>query len=38
MILVGLTGKFNFGHVDLEMLGEQPWGMAMSIRQLGKHD
>lgn len=32
-----LTGKFNFRQVDLEVLGENPWGKAMSIRQLGKH-
>ena len=32
-----LTGKFNFRQVDFKVLGEYPWGMAMSIRQLGKH-
>lgn len=32
-----LTRKFNFRHVDFEVLGEYPWRMAMSIRQLGEH-
>lgn len=31
-----MTGKFNFRHVDFEVPGECPLGVAMSVRHLDK--